>query len=369
MDYTIKRSDGKTYVTIPSNVILGPNVPKSSPTPVNLIGRDKISFGQPQNENFLWLAENFRNDTAPKGSIKGQIWYKQSSGIGQLLLSKVDNARNPIPNDLDTEGDWASIPVITVTNTLPNADESIMGRMALTNNGDSLRVVMRDKEWREIQTTRPVNKQFERLLDINYDPGKKYIQFDSNTPVKPIVFFNNGAAELPLPEGYSIYQDGDGVFRYGSNYFYNMKVMVRVVNELQDGTLVPVPETYKSWMIKGTFWVDNAGNFTFGTTTPNIMPDPRRIHTLDQITDTITEAFNTQQWGVNMVINGVDPSIPGGTDTSKDGYTNYVRASLDSNKHLGFKMDGQLPNLTAGAPVKTQWSVLLSITGIPPVGV
>ena len=54
MDYEIKRSNGKIFATIPSIVILGPNMPTSNKVPVNLLGKNKVSYGQNINENSLW---------------------------------------------------------------------------------------------------------------------------------------------------------------------------------------------------------------------------------------------------------------------------------------------------------------------------
>lgn len=52
VNYTIYRSNGSVYATIPNNVILGPNQPGSNPVPLNLVGRNKVSYGQAWNENF-----------------------------------------------------------------------------------------------------------------------------------------------------------------------------------------------------------------------------------------------------------------------------------------------------------------------------
>ncbi|AFC21675.1 virion structural protein [Cronobacter phage vB_CsaM_GAP32] len=368
INYIIKRSNGKIYASIPNNVILGPNQPNANPVPINLLGRDKVGYGQELNENFLWLAENFAGQERPKGSVPGQLWYRNTSGTGELLISLVDSARQPDNTNPSTELDWASIPMITLFNTVPDGDTSIMGRMVLTNNGDSLKVLMKNKEWREIQTTRPINKQYESLLDINYDTGTKYIAFTQDVPTKTISFFNLGGASITDANGWVTFQNGESVLQFGSNYFYELKVMGRIVNtDATTGEVVPFPSVYNSWIIRGSFYVDNKGVIVPGDVTANQIPDPRKIAQLTQIVDTIDSEDLT--WSVNVAINGPDVTLPSANGLTKTDYNNYVTASLNSKKHLGFRIDVTVSDLNPGQTTLTQWSALLQLTGIPPVGV
>ncbi len=57
LNYQINRYNGKLYANVPNDTILGPNQPTQNAVAINLIGRNRISYGQAQNENFLWLAE------------------------------------------------------------------------------------------------------------------------------------------------------------------------------------------------------------------------------------------------------------------------------------------------------------------------
>lgn len=368
INYIIKRSNGKIYATIPGNTILGPHQPEENPVPINLVGRDKVGHGEALNENFLWLAENFAGQTRPFGSVPGQLWYRNTTGTGELLISLVDSARQPDNTNPSTELDWASIPMITLFNTVPDGDTSIMGRMVLTNNGDSLKVLMKNKEWREIQTTRPINKQYESLLDINYDTGFKYIAFTQSLSTKTIAYFNLGGASITDENGWVTFQNGESVLQFGSNYFYELKIMGRVVNtDVNTGEIIPTPSIYNTWMVKGSFYVDNAGTIVPGQVTANQIPDPRKITSLTQIVDTIDSV--SQNWSINVVINGPDTTIPGASGTTKNDYATYVASSLNSTKHLGFRIEATIPDLVQGSTVLTQWSALLQLTGIPPVGV
>lgn len=364
INYTILRSDGSTYATIPSNVILGPNQPGSNPVPLNFVGRNKVGYGQAWNENFLHLVENFSSSNRPRGNIKGQLWYKNSGNIGELLISLVDNAQQPV--DAATEAQWAAIPMITLFNTIPDGTNSIMGRMILTNNGDSLRVLMKNKEWREIQTKRPESKEYSSLLDINYDLGTQYIQFSQATSTKPVAYFNLGGAAIVDSNGWTLFDSGNGVYQFGGNYFYELRIIFREV-QIVNGILQSIPANYKTWTINGQFYVNNNQNIVPGQVQCQNLPDPRRIANLSSIKDTITSTKDN--WDVNIVINGIDPSLQNPTGVTKADYESWVLNSLNSNKHLGFRIDGNVSGLNTGQVTNLQCSVSLKLTGIPPSGV
>ena len=263
VNYVIKRSDGTTYATIPNDVILGPNQPGSNPVPLNFVGRNKVGYGQASNENFLHLVENFTSSNAPYGNVKGQLWYKATGSTpGEFLLALQDNAQQPV--DTATEGQWASIPMITLFNTIPDGTNSVMGRMILTNNGDTLRVLMKNKEWREVLTRKPQAKEYEALLDINYDSSVNYIEFTQTNSTKPIAYFNTGGDMSIDSNGWASFETGNGVFQFGTNYFYEMKIMFREVS-MNSGSLLSVPSNYKTWKINGSFYVDNKGAITPGS--------------------------------------------------------------------------------------------------------
>lgn len=52
---------------------------------LKLIGKNYAGYGEAQNENFLWLLENFASRTAPPNAVTGQLWY--DSDVGKLKLN------------------------------------------------------------------------------------------------------------------------------------------------------------------------------------------------------------------------------------------------------------------------------------------
>lgn len=68
MAYTINKTDG-TELTVLQDATV------DTTTSITLVGRNYIGYGEIQNENFLFLLENFANDAAPSTPIAGQIWF------------------------------------------------------------------------------------------------------------------------------------------------------------------------------------------------------------------------------------------------------------------------------------------------------
>lgn len=68
MAYTIRRFDGTELVVLEDGTI-------DISTSVSLVGRNYTGYGELQNQNFLYLLENFSNDAPPSRPIKGQTWF------------------------------------------------------------------------------------------------------------------------------------------------------------------------------------------------------------------------------------------------------------------------------------------------------
>jgi hypothetical protein len=75
MPYSLKTYDGTSLVTIADGL-----VDDQVTTSLFLIGKNVTGYGTRQNENFLYLLENFASTTAPEHNITGQTWFDKSSG-------------------------------------------------------------------------------------------------------------------------------------------------------------------------------------------------------------------------------------------------------------------------------------------------
>ena len=73
MPYELKRYNNDKLVTVPDSSS------DSETTSLKFIGKNYAGYGADQNENFLYLLENFARGTAPQYPITGQIWYDSST--------------------------------------------------------------------------------------------------------------------------------------------------------------------------------------------------------------------------------------------------------------------------------------------------
>lgn len=68
MAYLINRYSGQQLVVLEDGTV-------DISTSLNLVGRNYTGYGELQNENFVFLLENFANNNPPPRPISGQIWY------------------------------------------------------------------------------------------------------------------------------------------------------------------------------------------------------------------------------------------------------------------------------------------------------
>jgi hypothetical protein len=75
MSYTINHYNGTLLTTVSDGTI-------DASTDLTLIGKNYAGYGQAQNDNFVWLLENFSSSTQPPKPLTGQIWF--DSGNSKL---------------------------------------------------------------------------------------------------------------------------------------------------------------------------------------------------------------------------------------------------------------------------------------------
>lgn len=68
MPYTINKHNGSQVTIVADGTV-------DSTLDLKLIGKNYAGYGEIQNENFVFLLENFAGSTQPAKPIAGQIWY------------------------------------------------------------------------------------------------------------------------------------------------------------------------------------------------------------------------------------------------------------------------------------------------------
>ena len=74
MPYRINKWNGNELTVLEDGRI-------NATTSVKLVGRNYAGYGEVQNENFLWLLENFAADSAPPSPLTGQVYYNTATKI------------------------------------------------------------------------------------------------------------------------------------------------------------------------------------------------------------------------------------------------------------------------------------------------
>ena len=275
---SLYKYNGTFYSYLSDRVILSPYHPKN-PTPVNIIGQNFIHYGKAQNENYLYLTENFSSPNAPV-NVKGQKWFKIDDYNGEFFIS---------PYDKCNLKDWITIPAISKVSSTPPKNQSSPGRMIIQNN-DTLKIFM-NNQWSVIPAKSSKESYNEIILNIRYD-------MDGNSPVNVknpnystdnlpilqnaiqhkagtwtnIARYNDGGSydsELDKPNGLVV--SGDGSLVYGGTYFWNASIVARDALNL---------DLYKTWEISSSFFVPSMGDQIERITVDPLKycrPDPRII--------------------------------------------------------------------------------------------
>ena len=71
MAYTINRYSGATLATVQDGTV-------DATSDLRFVGKNYAGYGEIQNENFLFLLENFSGTSQPPKAISGQVWYDSS---------------------------------------------------------------------------------------------------------------------------------------------------------------------------------------------------------------------------------------------------------------------------------------------------
>jgi hypothetical protein len=80
MSYTIKKTNGTTVGIIADGTI-------NNTLDITLIGKNYAGYGTVQNDNFVYLLENFANSVQPPRAVVGQLWFD----TGTNKLKFLDN--------------------------------------------------------------------------------------------------------------------------------------------------------------------------------------------------------------------------------------------------------------------------------------
>ena len=195
MAYIINRFDGTQLAIVDDGIL-------DTSTPVGLLGRNYTGYGEIQNENFIFLLENFANASPPARALSGQAWYDK----GAKAL-KVYNGTT-----------WLSIGNATVSETEPVHSN---GGLWLKTTTQQL-FVSDGVTWRQVGPEAAegftVTKMTSTVIKDSLGANKPAILSQINGETTAIIvnedFVINAATEIP---GFS--QLNRGINLKSTNYF------------------------------------------------------------------------------------------------------------------------------------------------------
>ncbi len=74
MAYIVNKFSGAELIVLEDGTI-------DTSTSLGLVGRNYVGYGETQNENFVFLLENFANQSPPSRPLKGQTWFNTTSNV------------------------------------------------------------------------------------------------------------------------------------------------------------------------------------------------------------------------------------------------------------------------------------------------
>jgi len=112
MSYIINNTRGNVVAIVADGTV------NTTATDLALVGRALTDYGTYENENYVYLLENFANSTAPLQPILGQLWYNSSTDV--LSAYNSANAWSALASQDYVQAQKAS-PAFTGTPTAPTA--------------------------------------------------------------------------------------------------------------------------------------------------------------------------------------------------------------------------------------------------------
>jgi len=93
MSYIVNKTNGEILLVLQDAVV-------DRSTSLQLVGKSSVGYGEYQNENFVFLLENFANSNPPSTPIKGQTWYDSEKNT---LNAYTGQAWQPVGRPLFSE--------------------------------------------------------------------------------------------------------------------------------------------------------------------------------------------------------------------------------------------------------------------------
>lgn len=236
MAYVINKYSGPELLVLEDGTI-------DTSTSLGLVGRNYIGYGETQNENFVFLLENFANNTPPPRPLAGQIWFDTTTNA---------------PNVYDGVT-WSPIGTAKLSSTAP--ENPNLGSLWLDTTTDQLKIRV-GSQWKLIGP--------EAVLGFGSTKIRSAIVQDINDNDKPVLLFEtNGsvfaiatAEAFPLKSNAS-YPTINNSLSAGINFSSDASVKGNVIGNSTSASYLQTPRLINNVAF------DGQNNITIKSSTTN----------------------------------------------------------------------------------------------------
>ena len=336
MAYIINRFSGQQLVVLEDGTL-------DTSTSLGLLGRNYTGYGETQNENFLFLLENFANENPPSRPITGQTWY--NTDVGALNVYN-GTAWTPVGSavisDTEPEGFDGGIWYKDITDQLfvydsgfwkligPEAIEGfgmtkVLAEKIMDSNGTEHAAIKVVVDGTVLAVC--VDDAF-TIDDSNAIPGFSILQAGTNiSTARPVIgsLVGNAESASKLNPGRTI----NGVYFDGQT---DIAITSNTTNTLTRGTYLTGANfngsTATTWSVDASpnnvigkiVARDSAGDFSAGTITANL---------IGNVSGNVTTASGTSTFNTVSANEFIGATLSGNAFTAtKLSCTNFLRSAL-----------------------------------------
>jgi hypothetical protein len=171
MSYIINNSRGQLVAVVADGTV------NTTATSLALVGRAVTSYGEYENENYLFLLENFANSNPPAVPVLGQLWY--NSATDQLSVYDSGNAWAALATEFYVEQQKIS-PIFTGMPRSPTAPLGTANAMIATTL-----FVQNAIDAKTTVETPPYGDNSTRIATTAFVQGEKFSPTFTGTPAAP----------------------------------------------------------------------------------------------------------------------------------------------------------------------------------------
>jgi len=238
MSYIINKFNGEQLIVLQDGTI-------DTTTSLNLVGRNYVGYGEAQNENFVFMLENFANPSPPSRPLQGQIWFDTTTNAANLYNGTA----------------WSPIGNATLSVTSPTAPNN--GTLWLDTTANQLKIYT-GTDWELVGPEAVAEFGTTRARSVSVD--------DSLGNPKPIIIIETDGVPLAIcsSEAFTI-NTGFSITGFSNNLISGINLSnTSKINGSITGNAVTADKLSTSRFINNVPF-DGTSNITLSASTTNLL--------------------------------------------------------------------------------------------------